>query len=387
MFPNDRCQILIIGAGLGGLQYAVRMVEAGVRPEDLRIVDPAGGFGGTWYYNRYPGLSCDIESYCYLPLLEETGYVPKHRYSSGEEIRNYANIIAEKWNIANSAVFLTKAEKLVWDDAGKEWLVELMQRRKGKLPQTLKIRSQFVAMVDGVLNWPKLPGFPGILDYQGQVFHSSRWDYSITGGSETEPSLTKLKDKRVAIIGTGASAVQVIPHLARWSKHLYVVQRTPAAVDCRDQRETDPGRFHKEVATAAGWQRERLKNFHQHFTTDKQPSVNLVDDQWTHAMAMVAIAGNAAGPKSIEELPAYMKLLHTIDLPRQNQVRARVDHDVRDPSVAEKLKAWYPTWCKRPCFHDEYLPTFNRDNVTLVDTNGAGPDHLTSDAIVVGDQS
>ncbi|KAF4633957.1 hypothetical protein G7Y89_g4155 [Cudoniella acicularis] len=387
MFPHNRCQMLILGGGFGGLLYAVRMIQAGIRPEDIRIVDPAGGFGGTWYYNRYPGLTCDIESYCYLPLLEETGYVPKHRYSSGEEIRNYANLVAEKWNFAGSAVFCTKAEKLVWDEATKEWQVKLIQKRKGVLPQTLNIHARFMATVNGVLHWPKLPGLPGIPDFQGEIFHSARWDYSITGGSQDDPSLTKLKDKRVAIIGTGASAVQIVPHLARWAKHLYVVQRTPSAVDRRDQRETDPEWFQKEVATSTGWQRERLRNFHQHFTTEKQPAINLVDDQWTHAIGLAAIAGNSAGPKSMEELPAYIKLLNNIDLPRQNQIRARVDQVVTDPAIAKKLKAWYPSWCKRPCFHDEYLSSFNQGNVTLIDTDGKGLDRLTADSIVVGDES
>lgn len=187
------------------------------------------------------------------------GYVPKHRYGSGEEIRNYANLVAEKYGIVNSAVFQTKAEKLVWDEDTKEWQVELVQRRKAVPPQTLNIRAQFVAMVNGVLNWPKLPGFPGISEFQGAIFHSSRWDYSITGGSPENPSLGNLKDKRVAIIGTGASAIQAIPYPAEWSKHLYIVQRTPAAVDERVQRETDPDWFKKEIANSPGWQRERKR--------------------------------------------------------------------------------------------------------------------------------
>jgi len=386
MFPTERCEVLILGAGFGGLMYAVRLIEAGIPPEDLRIVDTAGGFGGTWYYNRFPGLMCDIESYCYLPLLEETGYMPKHRYAYGEEIRNYANLVAEKWHIVNSAVFQTKAENLVWDEATKEWLVELVQKRTGEPPQTLNVRSRFVAMVNGVLNWPKLPGIPGISEYQGDTFHSSRWNYSITGGSPADPSLEKLKCKRVAIIGTGATSVQAVPHLARYSKHLYVVQRTPASVDSRDQRETDPEWFRKEVTTSEGWQRERLKNFHQHFNGEKPPKINLVDDQWTRHI-LLPLTGNPSGPKSMEELPAYIQTLKTLDITPQNRVRARVEKIVKDPNVAKKLQPWFSSWCKRPCFHDDYLPTFNRDNVTLVDTDGKGVDRLTKDSIIVGEQS
>jgi cation diffusion facilitator CzcD-associated flavoprotein CzcO len=238
MFPNNRCRVLILGAGWGGILYAVRMIEAGVHPEYIHVIDPAGGWGGTWYWNRYPGLMCDIESYCYLPLLEETGYVPKNRYAYGEEIRNYANLVAKKWGIANSAVFQTRATKMVWDEAAKDWQVELVQQRKGEPEQTLNIRSTFVAPINGVLNWPHLPGSPGILDYRGTTFHTSRWDYGFTGGSPADDALTKLQDKRVAIVGTGATAVQVVPSLARWSKHLYIIQRTPSAVDHRAQRKS-----------------------------------------------------------------------------------------------------------------------------------------------------
>ncbi|KAJ5587878.1 uncharacterized protein N7459_003643 [Penicillium hispanicum] len=386
-FPNSSCEMLIIGAGWGGLQYAIRMVEAGIRPDDLRIIDPAGGFGGTWYWNRYPGVMCDIESYSYLPLLEETGFVPKQRYSHGEEIRSYANLVARKWGLADCGVFQTKAQKLVWDEAAKEWQVELVQQRAGHAVQHLSVRSRFVATATGVLNWPKLPDLPGILHYTGNVFHTSRWAYDVTGGSPTDPSLTKLQDKRVAIIGTGASSVQVVPHLARWSKHLYVLQRTPAAVDRRDQRETDEEWFRKTVAQSKCWQRERMKNFHQHFTLDEQPEINLVDDGWTRAPGLVGLAGNANGPKSLEEVAAYTAKLYDIDHPRQSRIRVRVDEQVKDPAIAAKLKPWYPSWCKRPLFHDEYLDTFNRDNVTLVDTDGKGIDSLTEDSITVGNES
>lgn len=343
MFPNNRCQMLILGGGWGGLQYAVRMIQAGILPEDLRIIDTGGGFGGTWYWNRYPGIMCDVESYCYMPLLEEMDYMPKHRYAYGEEIRNYANLVVDKWNFAGSAVFQTKAEKLVWDEASKGWQVEFVQKRKGEPPQTVDIHSQFVVTANGVLNYPKLLKVTGIFDFQGNIFHSSRWDYSITGGTQEDPSLVKLKDKRVAVIGTGASAVQIVPHLAKWSKHLYVVQRTPSSVDRRDQRKTDPKKFHEEVATSAGWQRERIRNFHQHFTTKDQPAVNLVDDEWTRAIALVAITGNGDGPKTMEELPAYLEMLHAIDHPRSSKVRARVEQTVKDPIVAKKLQAWLVT--------------------------------------------
>ncbi|KAH8694178.1 hypothetical protein BGW36DRAFT_301315 [Talaromyces proteolyticus] len=386
-FPVNRCQVLIIGAGWGGILNAVRMVDAGISPENIRIVDTAAGFGGTWYWHRYPGLMCDIESYSYLPLLEETLFVPKHRYSHGEEIRKYVNLVVQKWGLSNSGVFQSKAQNLVWDENAKEWQLDVVQQRQHEAPQTINIRSTFVVLASGVLHWPKLPDIPGFLSYQGKVFHSSRWAYHITGGSPSDPSLDLLKDKRVAIIGTGATSIQIAPHLARWSKHLYVVQRTPAAVDRRDQRETDEDWFRQEVARGKGWQRERIRNFHQHFTLGEQPATNLVDDEWTRAIGLLGLTGNADGPKSMDDVPAYIATVNEIDLPRQNRIRARVDEIVKDPATAASLKAWYPSWCKRPCFHDEYLETFNRDNVTLVDTDGKDIDSLTANSIVVGNKS
>ncbi|KAJ5494346.1 hypothetical protein N7463_010433 [Penicillium fimorum] len=386
-FPEKRSEILIIGAGWGGIQNAVRMIEAGIPAEDIRIIDPAGGFGGTWYWNRYPGLMCDIESYTYLPYLEETGYIPKHRYSQGEEIREYANLVVQKWGLGDCAAFQTQAQKIVWDDDAKEWLVDLIQRREGQSPETLQIRSRFVTIAAGVLNWPKLPNIPGILDYQGDMFHSARWAYHVTGGSPRDPLLAKLKDKKVLIIGTGATAVQIVPQLAKWCRHLYVIQRTPASVDVRDQRETDEEWFHREVAQLNGWQRERMRNFHQHFTRGKVPTANLVNDGWTRAPGLVGLAGYTEGPKTPEEIPAYTARLIDIDAPRQKRIHARVDEEVKDPLTAEKLKPWYPVWCKRPLFHDDYLRAFNQDNVTLVDTNGKGIDRMTTDSLVIGDKS
>ncbi|CAG8936134.1 unnamed protein product [Penicillium salamii] len=386
-FPNNRSEMIIIGAGWGGIQNAIRMVESGIPAENIRIIDPAGGFGGTWYWNRYPGLMCDIESYTYLPYLEETGYIPRHRYSQGEEIREYVNIVAQKWGLENCAVFQTKAEKIVWDDDAKEWSVDLVQRRKGLSPETLRVRSSFVTISAGVLNWPKLPDVPGVLDYNGDMFHSARWAYNLTGGSAKDPSLVKLKDKTVVIIGTGATAVQIVPQLARWCKQLYVVQRTPASVDVRDQRETDEEWFYQEVARSKGWQRERMRNFHQHFTLGERPTLNLVNDGWSRAPGLVGITGYTEGPKSPEEIPAYMARLVEIDASRQSRIHARVDEEVEDPITAEKLKPWYPVWCKRPTFHGDYLKAFNKDNVTLVDTDGKGIDCMTTDSVVIGDKT
>ena len=128
---GSRTKFLIIGAGYGGLMFAVRLVQAGFNADDIRLSDYAGGFGGTWYWNRYPGLMCDVESYIYMPLLEETGYVPKHKYAYGDELREHANRIADKWNLKDKAWFYTHVTALMWDEKASEWLVS-MTRKKGE---------------------------------------------------------------------------------------------------------------------------------------------------------------------------------------------------------------------------------------------------------------
>ncbi|KAJ6005147.1 hypothetical protein N7451_003091 [Penicillium sp. IBT 35674x] len=374
---GDRFTVVIIGAGFGGLLFAVRLLEAGIR--DWVMIDSAGGFGGTWYWNRYPGLMCDVESYIYMPLLEEMDYVPRHKYSQGRELRAYAESIAEKYGLHNKAIFQVKAETMSWDEQYSEWVVNLQTVNKNR-PENLVIRSQAIISSTGILNAPKMPDLPGINDFGGQSFHTSRWAYQYTGGSPTCPDLTQLQDKRVGIIGTGATAIQCIPELAKWAKQLVVFQRTPSAVDARNNRVTDTKWFDREVrATGRGWQRRRCANFNAH-VSNQQMTQDLVDDEWTRMRTFSIIVGT---PTEISDIPSYIQSVHALDIPRQERIRKRVDQVVRDPVTAEKLKPWYSGWCKRPCFHDEYLPTFNRPNVTLVDTNGKGLDSISKAGPVV----
>jgi cation diffusion facilitator CzcD-associated flavoprotein CzcO len=327
---------------------------------------------------------CDIESYIYLPFLEETGYVPRHRYSCGEEILEYANLVTRHFGFVECGVFQTQAKKLVWDDDAKMWHVDLVQSRKGEDPQRLSVRSNFVSIAVGVLNWPKFLGVPGILDYRGEMLHTSRWAYYITGGSPKDPFLDKLENKTVAIIGTGACSIQAVPQLASWCKHLYVIQRAPASVDIRDQREMDVHRFNAEVCRGKVWQRERMRNFNAHFTLGEPPAVNLVDDEWTRVPGLVGVTGNPNGPILPSEIAPYTSKLIEIDISRQNRIRTRVDEQVNDPVTAVKLKPWYPSFCKRPLLHDDYLATFNKSNVSLIDTDGKGADRITADSLLIG---
>ena len=365
---NDEVEVLIIGGGFGGQLIAARLHEAGIN--GFRIIEKGGDFGGTWYWNRYPGAQCDIESYIYLPLLEETGYIPKEKYSFAPEILEHARRIGEKFDLYRRACFQTQISDIRWDDGERKWTVTT---NRGD-----RMKARFVVMSNGPLNRPKLPGVPGIDRFAGHTFHTSRWDYGYTGG-DTTGNLHKLADKRVAVIGTGATAIQCVPHLGKYAKQLFVFQRTPSSVDVRGNRPTDPAWV---KTLTPGWQRRRMDNFNVLVTGGHQ-EVDEVSDGWTDLIRNLAAfmpVEHAAGV-SPEELARNMELA---DFEKMNQVRARVDSTVKDKATAEALKPWYRQFCKRPTFNDDYLPTFNRPNVTLVNTRGQGVDRITETGIEYG---
>jgi cation diffusion facilitator CzcD-associated flavoprotein CzcO len=363
---SDEVDAVVIGGGFGGLLAAARLREVGVA--SIRIIEKGGDFGGTWYWNRYPGAQCDVESYIYLPLLEETGYVPKEKYSFAAEIRAHARRIGERFDLYKDACFQTEIRALRWLEDEKRWLVSTNRDDA--------IRARYVVLSSGPLSRPKLPGIPGLERFKGHSFHTSRWDYAYTGG-DSAGNLTGLADKRVAVIGTGATAIQSVPHLGRWAKQLYVFQRTPSSVDVRGNRPTDPD---WAASLGPGWQRERMDNFNVLVSGGIQP-VDLVGDGWTDIIRTLAsIAAFRAGrDMSPDEIALGMELA---DFKKMNQIRARVDALVTDPAAAEALKPWYRQFCKRPTFNDDYLPTFNRQNVALVDTNGKGVEAITETAVV-----
>lgn len=365
---EEDIEVAILGGGFGGLYMSARLQEAGIR--DFRIIERAGDFGGTWYWNRYPGAQCDVESYIYLPLLEETGYMPKEKYSFGPEIREHAQRIGHHYDLYPRSYFQTRISEMRWDEADNRWAVST---DRGDV-----FRARYVVISTGSLNRPQLPGLPGLADFKGHSFHTSRWDYAYTGGSPTT-ELDKLGDKRVGIIGTGATGIQSIPHLGKAAQHLYVFQRTPSSVDERRNRPTDPEWF---KSLKSGWQCERDDNFTS-LLVGAEVEEDLVNDGWTELFKSLGelLDGSDATELTTEELK---ELGEIADFRHDNRVRRRVEEVVEDPAVAEKLKAWYRPWCKRPTFNDEYLPTFNRPNVTLVDTEGKGVERITEKGVVVG---
>jgi len=364
----DEVEVAVIGGGFGGLLAGARLRELGL--QDIRMIDPAGDFGGTWYWNRYPGIACDIESYTYLPLLEELGYVPKEKYSYGKEILDHAQAIGRKYDLYRNACFQTRVESLDWDYAASRWIISTNHGDR--------MRAHYIVLATGPLNRPKLPGIPGIENFEGHSFHASRWDYHYTGGN-SEGGLTGLAGKRVGIIGTGATSVQIVPHVGEWAGHLYVFQRTPSSIDVKDNPPTDP---QWASSLPAGWHQHRMDNFNSLVSGIPQGE-DLVHDGWTDIITNLLLGLQRTDSPDLSP-EGIQRAVELADFEKMQSIRARIDATVKNPATAEVLKPWYRQFCKRPCFHNEYLETFNRDNVTLVDTAGKGVERITSGGVIVG---
>jgi cation diffusion facilitator CzcD-associated flavoprotein CzcO len=367
---QDHVTVAVIGGGFAGLVTGARLHDAGIT--DVRIVEKGGDFGGTWYWNRYPGAQCDTASLIYLPLLEETGYMPTEHYAHAPEILGHCQRIGKQYGLYDGALFHTRVTALGWDDERGCWLV---QTDRGDA-----FTAQYVTIGTGPLHVPKLPGIAGIERFGGHAFHTSRWDYDYTGGDPAGAPMERLNDKRVALIGTGATSVQCVPHLAEACEQLYVFQRTPSSVDERNNRPVDPEWF--ASISGEGWQQRWIENFVANLTMGELPEEDLVDDGWTDLgkrmrERMLAVGAQGA---SIGDVIASAE---AADFEKMSEIRARVDGIVEDPDTAAQLKAWYRQLCKRPCFHDEYLDAYNRPNVTLVDTDGHGVERITEQGLVV----
>jgi cation diffusion facilitator CzcD-associated flavoprotein CzcO len=369
----DHVTVAFIGGGFAGLVTGARLREAGV--SDVRVIEKGGGFGGTWYWNRYPGAQCDTASMVYLPLLEETGHMPTEKYAHGPEILAHCERIGRQFGLYDNALFHTEVQDVAWDQARSRWRIRTSRGDD--------FTAQYVAMGIGPLHVPKLPGIPGIESFRGHSFHTSRWDYGYTGGDPAGAPLDKLADRRVAIIGTGATAVQCVPQLARACRELYVFQRTPSSVDARGNQPIDPDWF-GQVATA-GWQRRWLENFAANQARGTAQD-DLVMDGWTDISRRVRsrILALAPGDRTAAKM---MAAYEESDFEKMAEIRARVDSIVADPGTAQRLKAWYGQLCKRPCFHDEYLQAYNTPGTHLVDTDGQGVQQITETAVVAGGRS
>ncbi|MFJ3212625.1 flavin-containing monooxygenase [Streptomyces flaveolus] len=360
---TDEVDAIVVGAGFGGLLAAARFKEAGLRT--VRVIDRGGDVGGVWYWNRYPGAMCDVESYIYLPLMEETGAeFPPLKYALGPMIYEHAQHVAKFYGLYEHGLFHTGVTKLTWADGA--WEVDTDRGDH--------MRAKYIAVCEGTFSVPKLPDLPGILDFQGHAFHTSRWDYDYTGG-DSESVMPNLADKRVAVIGTGATAVQVVPPLGRSAKEVLVFQRTPSTVGPRDQKPTD---YSWTETLEPGWQLERMRNFTAIVSGDPVDT-DQVQDAWTHIYAELI-----RNPGTPEMTPEQVKAkMEEIDLRTMEMIRNRVAEVVKDPAKATALQPYYYYLCKRPAFHDEYLQAFNNDNVKIVDTQGRGVEQITEKGLLV----
>ena len=363
---HEDVDVLIVGAGFGGMLTAAELRGADIG--NFRIVDTAADFGGTWYWNRYPGVRCDIESYLYLPRLEEVGTVPAERYSTGREIFEHAQRFARHYKLYERALFQTSVRRIAWDES--------LQRWRATTDRGDEIRARFVTLSQGPLAKVKLPGIPGIPSFKGKLFHSARWDYEYTGGN-SDGGMTRLADQRVGVIGTGATAIQIVPKLAEHAKQVQIFQRTPSSVGPRNNRPTDADWFRSQPA---GWQRRRMDNFVA-MINFQVPDQDLVNDCWTDFF--VRFGQRMAEAKRSGKPVDVHAVMQGVDYEKMEDVRAHVDAIIRDPATAEASKPWYNFLCKRPLFSDDYLQAFNRPNVTLVDTDGRGVERITERGLVV----
>ena len=364
----DEVTVAFIGGGFAGLLTGAKLRQAGIN--DVRIIEKGGDFGGTWYWNRYPGAQCDTAAFIYLPLLEETSHMPTEKYTHAPEILQHCRNIGVQFDLYDQALFSTEVTGLEWDDAAKRWII--------RTDRGDKMRAKYVAMGTGPLHRPKLPGIDGINDFDGHAFHTSRWDYEYTGGDPGGARMENLADKRVGIIGTGATAVQCVPHLARACGELFVFQRTPSSIDIRDNKATDPQWFQ---TLKPGWQKKWLENFTT-LQTGGFTDEDLVMDGWTDISQRIRDK-LLSSPEPNLSPEGMLQAYHDSDDEKMVEVRARVDQIVEDEITAEKLKPWYRQLCKRPCFHDQYLQAFNEPGTHLIDTDGKGVERIDATGVWV----
>ena len=367
---SDEVTVAVIGGGFGGLVTAARLVQAGI--DDVRLIEKGGDVGGTWYWNRYPGAQCDTAAMVYLPLLEETGHVPTEKYTHGPEILDHCRRIATHFGLYDNAALSTEVTGLDWDHEAARWVIET---NRGD-----RMRARFVAIGPGPLHRPKLPGIPGMERFGGHSFHTSRWDYDYTGGDPDGGPMTGLADKRVGIIGTGATAVQCVPHLAEAAAELYVFQRTPSSIDIRNNHPIDPEWF---ATLESGWQDDWLLNFTT-LQTGGITEQDLVMDGWTDIAQRIRDRV-LADPDQDFSPESMLRAYHDSDDEKMAEIRARVDAIVADRETASALKPWYRQLCKRPCFHDRYLDAYNNPTTHLIDTDGKGVSEITETGVRVGE--
>ena len=322
-------EVIVVGAGFGGMGVAIELNRMGY--EDIVILDREDDLGGTWHVNHYPGLAVDIASTTYCYSFEPNPYWSRV-YAPGPELKKYALHVADKYNLRRFMRFGVEVERAVYDEASRLWTVHTT----GRGPMT----ARFVVLATGFLSQPKYPDIKGLASFKGKVIHTARWDdsYDLTG-------------KRAAVIGTGATAVQLLPEIAPQLAQLDVYQRTP--IWCAPKFD---GPIPQPVQ----------KLFAALPLTQK-----LARYGTSSALELLMVAG-----------PLHNKEVPQLSRAAGQMCRAHIARQVRDPELRRKLTPSYDFGCKRPTFSNTYYLTFNRPNVELV-TDGI--DHIEADGIVTAD--
>jgi cation diffusion facilitator CzcD-associated flavoprotein CzcO len=307
-------EVLIVGAGFSGIGVAISLKKAGI--DDYAIVESGDRFGGTWQWNTYPGVAVDIPSFSYQFSFERRADWSRV-YAPGAELRAYADHCATKYGLHAKARFNARVDRATFDEDANRWRITTNDGDE--------LSARHVVDATGVLTHPKRPDIRGVDDFEGVTLHTARWDHS-----------QDLTGKRVAVIGTGASAVQVIPAIADEVAYLTVFQRTP--IWCLPK-------YDAAIPARARWVLGRVPGASRAARLASQSLVELSFPIAAHYHRTLPVAGLV-----------------------EKQARAFLEAEVKDPVIRDKLTPRYPLGCKRPSFHNEYLATFNRPDVHLETT-------------------
>jgi cyclohexanone monooxygenase len=340
--------VVVVGAGFAGLYSHYKLRQVGL---SIQGFEAAGDVGGTWWWNRYPGARCDVESmdysYSFSEELEQE-WDWTERYAAQPEILRYASHVADRFDLRRDIRFHTRVVSAIWDPAVCRW--EVATDRGDR------VRAQFLVMATGCLSAAKLPEIDGIDSFRGLTYHTGRWPH--------EP--VEFTGQRVGVIGTGSSGIQAIPLIAEQAAHLYVFQRTPNFSVPAKNRPLDPE-----------FVRARKANYPEHRRVMRKTRAGVVGKAYHDSAMSVGEEDRQARFREGWESGSLFGLIGSfVDLvidPDANDaaaefVRARIRETVQDQAVAELLSPRsYPFGTKRLCLDSDYYPTYNRPNVTLVD--------------------
>ena len=370
--PNvPQVDMIIVGAGFAGLYMIHRAREAGL---SVRCFEIGSGVGGTWYWNRYPGARVDIEcveySYSFSKELEQE-WDWTERYAGQPEIERYANHVADRFDLRRDITFNTRVTAAHYEPQAQQWLI--------KTDSGEQIVARFCIMTTGLISAPIEPRFDGLSGFQGEQYLSSRWPAK-------EPAFN---GKRVAVIGTGSSGIQIISEVAKSAGELFVLQRTPSYPIPLRNHPVDPGHAVKMKAQYAELRTRQFNSFsgftlvHSDLAPPPSQAAMAVSEEERQAEYENRWASGGLSP--------YYAFTDSLLDMASNQTladfaREKIRERVKDPEIAEKLCPQYPILTRRLSPETNYLEVFNQPNVELVDLNEGAISHFTENGIVVGDR-